>query len=145
MADVLKQASEVIMRLDPSALENMVKEQLRVQIAAVLAGGAPQLVEKLVQETLNLKVDDNGRVSSYSSENKNTFVTHVCRVAIKESIAEAVNEWRDQNKASIKTKVKTYLTKHKDNVLDQFAAATADAIGRMLVYPHNVTVTIPER
>jgi hypothetical protein len=145
MADILKQTSEVIMKLDPNALETMVKEQLRVQIAAVLAGGAPQLVERLVKETLDAKVTEDGRRSTYDYENKSTFISAVCRNAIKEAVAEAVNEWRDANKASIKAKVKSHLSKHKDQVLDRFAEQTAEAIGRTMLYPHNVQISIPER
>lgn len=142
--DLGRQTSEVVMRLDNNALENMVKEQLRVQIGAVLAGGAPQLVEKLIKETLDMKVNEEGRVSQYSSDNKHTFLSTVCRKAIQESVAEAITEWRNDNKDKIKAAVKKHLTKHKDNVLEKFGEATAEAIAKTVVYPSQVRISIPE-
>jgi hypothetical protein len=145
MADVLRQTSEVVMRLDPSALENMVKEQLRVQVAAVFAGSAPALVEKIIQETLDYKVNEEGRRSNYSGENTHTFLSAVCRNSIKEAVSDAVNEWRTENKDKIKAAVKKHLTKHKDNFLEKFADQTAEAIGRSTVYPSQVSVYFKDK
>jgi hypothetical protein len=145
VADVLKQTSEVVMRLDPNALENMVRQQLQVQVAAVFAGSAPALVEKLIQETLDYKVGEDGRRSNYSSDNTHTFLSTVCRNSIKEAVADAVNEWRTENKDKIKAAVKKHLMKHKDNFLDKFADQAAEAIGRSTVYPSSVSVYLKDK
>jgi len=108
--------------------EDMVKPILEKQIqSAIMAniGDPEKLVEKVVSTALSKKVNREGNVSNYSSDNKYDYLEVLTEVAIRNAAKEALKEWLADNKELLKTAVTKEL--NKPARLKTIVGAFADA------------------
>lgn len=87
---------------------------LEAKIKAAIAtamGGEEELLDKVLNSIINQKVDKDGKISSYSSDNKYSWfdvtVTKTIQQQIKESIIEEVKEQGDVIKEAVKKFIKS--------------------------------------
>lgn len=109
--------------------EEMVKPILEKQIqAAVMAGiGNPeQLIQKVVSVALSHKVDKNGDVSRYSSDNTHDYLDVLVGKTIREAANSALTEWLAENKTLVKEMVIKEMSKPARQ--KTLVAAFADAV-----------------
>lgn len=113
--------------------EDMVKPILEKQIqAAVMAGiGNPeQLIQKVVSVALSHKVDKNGDVSKYSSDNTHDYLDVLTSKAIREAAKQALEEWLNENKTLVKEMVIKEMNKpaRQKTLVKAFADAVEDSL-----------------
>jgi hypothetical protein len=72
-------------------------------------GDGTALVQKAVQGALSQKVDEKGRISQYSSDNKHLFVEVVAAENIRNIAKETIKEMAEQIRPQIKEQVTQYL------------------------------------
>lgn len=113
--------------------EDIVKPILEKQIeAAVIAniGDPTELIQKVVSRALNQKVDRNGNVSGFSSDNKYTYLEVLTNESIQSAANEALHEWTDKNKKIIKELVIKELNKpeRQDSIVVAFANAVEESL-----------------
>lgn len=65
----------------------IVEKEIKAAVVAAM-GGADSVIEKVVNHIMYQKVNSEGKVSSYSSENKYTFIELVLTNNIKDAIGE---------------------------------------------------------
>jgi|GEM_PF-4736430 len=118
--------------------EDMVKPILQKQIeAAVLArlGNTEELIRKTVSFALNEKVDKNGNVSTYRSDNSYDFLELLVGKAIREAAEESLRDWLKDNVQIVKAMV----TKEMNNPERQgtLIKSFADTVEEALRYSWN--------
>lgn len=104
MGDIAK------IELSKELIEPIVRAQLQAAITSAL-GKRDDLVASVVHTTMNMRVDENGKPSSYSYAKP--LITWVCETAIKEAAQEALKEWMAENKAKLKQQLITEFSKPK--------------------------------
>lgn len=132
--------TELTFKLDPNTLEGMIRQQIEVSVATALAGNGEALIQRLVTETLNQKVDSSGRVSRDSYNNKHPFITVITQNIIREATKEAVQEWADKHKEQIKTALYEQLATHPENIVDKLAESAAEGFARKTTWDWSVRV-----
>jgi len=108
--------------------EDMVKPILEKQIqAAIMAniGNPEQLIQKIVSMALSYKVDQNGKVSNYNSDNRYDYIEVLTGQAIREAAKDALKEWLAENQELLKVAVTKEL--NKPARLKTIVGAFADA------------------
>lgn len=88
--------------------EEMVKPILEKQIqAAILAniGNPEELLAKTVSVALKQKVNKDGRVSQYSSDNRYDYLEVLTGNAIREAAQESLRDWIKENSQLVKAMV----------------------------------------
>lgn len=65
----------------------IVEKEIKAAVVAAM-GGADSVIEKVVNHIMYQKVNSEGKVSSYSSDNKYTFIELVLTNNIKDAIGE---------------------------------------------------------
>ena len=109
--------------------EDMVKPIIENQIlAAIMAniGNPEELIKKTVSIALKQKVDKNGKVSTYSSENRYDYLSILTEEAIRKAAKEALDEWLKSNTQLIKAMVIQEMNKPERQ--NSLVAAFADAV-----------------
>ena len=84
---------------------DVVRPIIEKRIAAAIAeelGGAEAMIEKMVASALSVKVNRDGFVSKYSSDNKCDFVEAVTGKTIRGAAQEAMKQWAKDNSQKIK-------------------------------------------
>lgn len=113
--------------------EDMVKPILQKQIeAAVLAnlGNPEELIRKTVSLALSQKVDKNGNVSNYRSDNRYDYLEILVGKAIREAAQVSLKEWLETNASLIKEMVKQEMNKpeRQGTLVQSFADAVEKSI-----------------
>jgi len=112
--------------VDNNYLTEAVKQTVMVGIAECL--DKDKIVSGLVNTVLETKVDRDGKVSSYNSDNKYTllevYVNKILRESVKEELANLVEEKKPQLKELIRKELNKKAT--LDKFVDSFLQANLD-------------------
>lgn len=66
--------AQSMVQLDPRLIDNLVKEHLTAAVIGVLSEKKELLIANMVNQVLNVRCNQNGEVSSYSSDNKYSWI-----------------------------------------------------------------------
>ena len=99
----------------------IVERHIREAVANAL-GGSDEIIRKVVDQILNQKVTIEGKVSSYSSDNKYSWLD----IVLTQKISEAVREELAKPISSVANKIKASLIEHLKT--QKGASAVADAL-----------------
>jgi len=96
-----------------SVLEPYIKQAVSGAIVGALGDGS-KLIEAVVAQALSQKVSGDGKVSSYSSDNRYTFAEVIATNKIKEIAKEVINQMAESMRPKIQAQIEAQLkTKHK--------------------------------
>jgi uncharacterized phage protein gp47/JayE len=88
-------------------------------------GGQDELIKKVLDNIVNQKVNHEGTVSSYSSDNKFTWLEITVSKQMREAVKSALLEMLVERHDEIKTEIKKQLSSKKG--IEKFASAMLDA------------------
>lgn len=100
-------------------LEPYIRSAVSTAIVAALGDGT-KLVENAVAETLKRKVDDRGKVSQYSSDNKFTYAEVVCKDVLGDVIKQTLSEMAEQMKPDLKKEITKQLKASSSKIAASF-------------------------
>lgn len=83
--------SDVQLTISKEVVAPIVEAKIKEAILGAL-GGKESVIEKVVNEILNKKVSSNGTLSSYSSDNKYSWIDIVLTKTIQEQTEAAIKE-----------------------------------------------------
>ncbi len=117
----------VKMTVDGDLVRAVVEKQVTAAIAAQF-NKVPELVEKIVSLALNTKVNREGGVSQYSSDNRYDYIEVLCHKAIREQATAIVKQWILDNQPQVKKAVEKHLHSQKTEFVKRLVAAVDSAI-----------------
>lgn len=120
----------VTMNVSPDIIKPIVETKIKEAIAAAL-GGSDSIVKHVVEQVLHSRVNDKGNVSSYSSDNKYTWLDIVITNQIKDIVRETLQEQIKDVSGNIKKEIEKFLQSKKgsSNIASLLCASMADSIG----------------
>ncbi|MDP4158192.1 MAG: hypothetical protein Q8911_00305 [Bacillota bacterium] len=113
--------------------EDMVKPILEKQIqAAILAnmGNPEELIRNVVSTALRQKVDKDGKVSSYSSDNRYDYLDVLVGKTIRKAAEDSLTEWLKENSQMVKALVIQEMNKpeRQNSLVGAFAKSVEDSL-----------------
>jgi hypothetical protein len=113
--------------------ESMVKPILEKQIqTAILAniGNPEELISKIVSLAMKQKVNSNGEISQYSSDNRFDYLEIITGNAIREAAQEALKQWLEENTQLVKAMVIQEMNKpeRQKSLVAAFANAVEESL-----------------
>ena len=105
----------------------IVEKEIKAAIVAAL-GGADSVIEKVINQIMYQKVNHEGKVSSYSGDNKYTFIEIVLTNQIKDAIAEELKRQIGEKAEPLKKAITKNL--RNDKVADKLADALLSAFAQ---------------
>lgn len=127
MAD--KNILGISMGIDPDYIEGIIRETVSATIAEALMG-KEEFAKTLINEVLDTKVNKNGEVSKWSSENDRTTLQYLVSKAVNDTAKEAINECMEDMKPQLKKIITISLEQKKTK--DALAEAFLDSIENSL-------------
>ena len=85
-------------------IKPLIENKIRAAIIAEMSKHPEQIINGLVARSLDLKVDENGKPSTYS--NSKPYIEHLCDNVIREEAKKALEEMIEENRPKIKEAVK---------------------------------------
>lgn len=94
--------SDINLSINKEVVEPIIRSKIQAAIIETLSTDSETIVEKIVEQALEMKVDDDGKVNSYSSYNKTPIIEWLCRDAIRKASIEALKQYLLDNRQTIK-------------------------------------------
>ena len=121
----MKDNSLISMNVDSTVVTDVLNKQIRTAIIREL-DKMPELMDSIISIAMKQKVSADGKVSTYSSENKYDFIDIVSRNAIQAQAKVALQEWVEENKDKIKEALKKVLSKNTDGIAGNIVYAMVE-------------------
>lgn len=120
------------LNIDQDYLANAVKQTVMMGISESL-NGKNEIVSQIVRMVLQTKVDKNGKISTYQSENKYTllefYVMKMIREVTEEEMKQLVDEHRDDIAKAIRSELakKANINKFVDAFIGNVSSAVSNS------------------
>lgn len=121
--------SIVSMNVPDAVVKDIVEKQIEAGVIAAL-GNAPLLVENLVRQTLNVKVDSNGAPDRYNNSNSPTFLTWSFGNAIRQAAKKALSSWCERNEKLIEKALEKELKASTGKIAKMVVATLSESAQR---------------
>lgn len=114
--------------IDEDVIENAVKQTVMASIASAM--DEKKVVSALVSEVLNTRVNYDGKVSNYSSENKYTLLEYYLRTNIRNAATEYTKQLIEDRMPQIKDAVRAEIEKSAttDSLVDAFFKSMGESL-----------------
>lgn len=131
-------------QLDKQVIQNIVNNAVTTAIASAL-DSKNDVVAKIVKAALEVRVDKDGKVSCYSSENKYNIVEAFVQKALWEEAREAINEVINERREEIRKILRKQFmaTKTFNHFVDAFIESTKTALENK--YYTNINIEFKRR
>lgn len=136
-----KEALGMSLEISQDYIDNLTKDLLTQSLIETL-DAKNTIVEGIVSSILSVKVNEDGKISNWSNDNKYTFLEYLVRKMIRDevrSVAEEVlNEKRDDIRKSIRKEMSSKAT------IDKFCGAFFSTVidGLESSYKTSIDVTV---
>ena len=127
------------LEVDEQLIAESAKNVIQAAVVSAL-GNKDDLVRSVVNFVLMKKVDQNGKVSSYSSDNKHTLLETFVMSAVRDTAKEVVQEIVEENRAEFKRLLKKQLTEAK--TLDAFTRSFIDGATEAVANKYRAKIEI---
>lgn len=124
-----KEALGMSLEISQEYIDSLTKDLLEQSLIETL-DAKNTIVQNIVSNVLSAKVDESGRVSSYSSDNKYTFLEYLVRKMIREETLSVTEEVLKEKRKEIRDTIKKELNKKAniDKFFDAFMSTTMDSL-----------------
>lgn len=117
------ETQNVSLTISKEIVQPIVTAKIQEAILSAM-GGQDELIKKVVNQVFNQKVNEAGNISTYSSDNKYTWLEVVVTNTLKKATEEAMKEILATKKDVIKAEMIKQLSSKKG--LESFAASLID-------------------
>ena len=132
--------SDLNLSISKELIEPIIREKIHAAVIEAF-GGSTIMLDKVIDAALNIKVDNKGNSSGYSSDIP--FIQWFCREAIMDCAKQALKEFVDEQKPAITEAVKRQLTKSRNAVARSFVDGLAASINNQ--YLLTVKISLSDR
>ena len=112
------------LKIDEKYIGEIVQGVVQSSIAEAL-GKKDELVSTAIRTMLLTKVNENGKVSNYSSENKFNLIDYHVHATVTELCKEMVKEILDENREALKEELKSQLSSQRS--IEAFTKSMIDS------------------
>lgn len=107
--------SDINLTINEKVVTPIIQEQIRAAVVNQL-GKTNELLETIVDAALNYKVNSDGKVSKYSSDNEHNWLEVICVKSIQSAAKEAIDEYLLNNKSKLKDSIKKVISKNSNKI-----------------------------
>lgn len=125
--------SDVEIKVNGDMIKGIVESKIQAAIMTELSKNPTQIIEAMVNTAINHKVDQSGRVSNYSYENKFSWVEAQFNQIVRKVAEESLLKWVEGQKSEIEKIMMKELSKQKTpmvkSFIDSFVAQAKNQYG----------------
>lgn len=127
MATNEKQALGMSLQISQDFIDNLAKDLVQESLIETL-NSKDEIVRQIVSQILSVRVNYEGRVSNYGSENKFTYLEYLVNKMIKEEVISVAQEVLTEKREQIRDTIKKEMSKKAtiDKFYDAFFSNIID-------------------
>ena len=129
----------VKLNIDKELVSTIMTKQIQAVIASSI-GDPEEFITGVVKMALRQKVDENGKVSRYSSDNKCDFLDFLTADTVRKAAKELLEEWLIEKKDVLKEVLKKELDKKSTH--NKMIKAFVDTFEKSISYYWNFKADI---
>ena len=127
------------LNVDDNYLAECVKQTVIMGISEAL-NGKNEIVSQLVKSVLETKVDRNGNISSYGSDNRYSLLEVMTQNAIREIAKEEFKKLIEESRPQVSKAIRAEL--EKKETMGNMVAAFLNAIEKQLTSSYSMNVEV---
>lgn len=127
------------LKVDNDYIESVVKNMVTMGIMQAL-DEKNGIACSIVTQILNQKVDDKGKISSYSSDNKFTLLEYYVNTMIRDESVVIMKEVLEEKRVEVRNMIKKEM--QKKSTIDSFYNAFFDGVVDNLNSTWNTTIDV---
>lgn len=133
------------LKIDQEAITGVIKQMVNAGIVQAL-DEKNNIASSIVNQVLSMKVDNEGKVSSYSSYNKYTLLEYYVKQMIKDEAVNVIKEVMEEKREDIRGMIKREMSKKAtiDSFYKAFLSGVVDSIDSTYRTTINVSVNKKE-
>jgi hypothetical protein len=135
---------DIALTISQDVVKPIVDAKIQAAIVAALGDGT-DLIRAAVAKALEVRVDRDGNISRYDSDNKYPYMEAVCERLIRESTGKALAAWVEENKPKIEAELKKVLSKSGNKLAAALAAGLLESVKSDVKHTVNITFDTPRR
>lgn len=140
--------NEQLLGLNLSVSQEFIANTLKNAVNIALANALDQkdkCLQNIIESALSVKVDEKGKISAYSSDNRYSFVEYYVRNAIMEEAKEVLKEVVAERKNELHKMLKKQLSSAKfaNNFMETFVGGMLGAFED--TYRSNINIAFEKR
>ena len=97
--------NDVSLTISQEIVKPIVEAKIKEALIKSFGENKSELLNKIIDDFLTQRVDKDGKISSYSSDNEYHYIDILLRNMINEALKDAVASWVSENKDMIKNAV----------------------------------------
>jgi len=119
---------DVSLKISPEVVKPIIEAKIESAIISALTDGKAEMINGVVGRMLELKVNKDGKVGNYSSDNKYTFIEALCMKAIREAAQRAIVQWVEKNEPAIQSAIEQQFAKKRGGMAKAFIDGLTESI-----------------
>ena len=144
MAANEKQALGMSLQISQDFIDNLAKDLVQESLIETL-NGKDEIVRQIISQILSVRVDRDGKVSNYSSDNKFSYLEYLVNKMIKEEVISVAQEVLTERRAEIREHIKKEMSKKAtiDKFYDAFFGNIVDNLNNR--YDTKIEINIDKK
>ena len=134
-----KEALGMSLEISQDYIDNLTKDLLTQSLIETL-DAKNTIVEGIVSQILSVKVNDEGRVSSYDRENRYTYLEWLVRKMIKDEIKSVATEVLEEKRNDIRSAIRKEV--EKKATMNKFVDAFLSTVTKNLESKYRTEIDI---
>lgn len=134
-----KEALGMSLEISQDYIDNLTKDLLKQSLIETL-DAKNTIVENIVSSVLSVEVNDEGRISSYSRENKYTYLEWLVRKMIKDEVKSVADEVLEEKRGDIREAIRREVNKKAN--MNKFVDAFFESLSDNLHDKYRTTIDI---
>lgn len=134
----------IALTISNDLVKPIIDAKIQAAIVGALGDGA-DLIKGAVAKALEYKVDRDGKISSYSGDNKYPYLEVIAERLIREATRKALEMWIAENQPKIEAELKKALAKSGSKLAAAFANGLLESVKSSCSHRVEVTFESPDR
>lgn len=137
-------ANQATMTLPMDLIKPAIEAKVNAAVIEAL-NGTGALIERVVHQIMTQMVDSDGKVNSYSSNNKATWLTWAVQKAVEDAVKKAIADHIAEKSEAIKESIEAELRKSKSPLVQALINGMAEGMAKVATQRYNIAVTFASR
>ena len=121
--------SEVNLSISDELVQPIIEAKIQSAICAALSG-QQEIVSKVIEKILTMKVNKEGQRDTYGYRDSKTFIQWLCENAIHDAAKEAVKAWVSQSNEKLKKELEKILQRRTRSIAESVISSMITGIER---------------
>lgn len=132
----------VSMSVDPEVVNAIIRKNIETSLLTAMGNEKEKgaVLDAIVMSAMKTKVNSDGKISSYSSDNKYEYLEIKVQQILRGAVVSALDEYVAQKESALKKKVKKSIEDNAGDIANSLVKSFAESAGTSWRFKVNLEV-----